>query len=192
MKINLMTNDIPYYTQRNNELEPNSSCNVTAMVQALCILKIDFPLSKYKQPEDALRNLIVSSGGDPTVHADLSKGLNDWIGARMSSFTTAAAIDDIISDLKDGKPSVMSGTFPYQYKDGSVKNIGHIVTISGVETAENGVPLWWIAQDPYGGDTWKNWSGSGRDIIFSHEQFMSKLKNPGKKEKWRHFFLNSL
>jgi hypothetical protein len=56
-----------------------------------------------------------------------------------------------------------------------------------VETAENGAPLWWIVQDPYG-DTWKNWSGSGRDIIFSHEQFMSSLKNLGKKEKWRHYF----
>jgi hypothetical protein len=150
-------------------------------------LKIDFPLSKYKQPEDALRNLIVSSGGDPTVHADLSKGFNDWIGTRISSFTMNAAIDDIISDLKDGKPSVMSGTFPYRYKDGSVKNIGHIITISGVEISENGVPLSWIVQDPYG-NTWGNWSGSGRNIIFSHEQFMTSLKNLGKKEKWRHYF----
>jgi hypothetical protein len=98
-----------------------------------------------------------------------------------------AAVDDIIADLKDGKPSVMSGTFPYKYKDGSVKNIGHIVTISGVEMAENGSPLSWIAQDPYG-NTWENWSGSGRDIIFSHEQFMAYLKNLGKKEKWRHYF----
>jgi hypothetical protein len=187
MKINLMTNDIPYYTQRNNELEPNSSCNVTAMVQALCILKIDFPLSIFKQPEDALRHLIVSSGGDPAVHADLSKGFNDWIGTRISSFTMNAAIDDIIVDLEDGMPSVMSGTFPYKNKDGSVKNIGHIVTVSGVETSESGAPLAWIVQDPYG-NTWENWGGSGRDIIFSHEQFIAFLKNPEKKEKWRHYF----
>jgi hypothetical protein len=187
MKINLMTNDIPYYSQRNNELAPNSSCNVTAMVQALCILRMGFPLSKFKQPEDTLRDLIVSSGGDPTVHADLSKGFNDWIGTRISSFTMNAAIGDIIADLKDGKPSVMSGTFLYKDKDGSVKDIGHIVTISGVEMAENGAPLSWIVQDPYG-NTWENWSGSGRDIIFTHEQFVAHLKNLGKKEKWRHYF----
>jgi hypothetical protein len=63
----------------------------------------------------------------------------------------------------------------------------HIVTISGVETSENGAPLSWIVQDPYG-NTWENWGGSGRDIIFPHTQFMAYLKNLERKEKWRHYF----
>jgi hypothetical protein len=187
MKISLMNKDIAYFSQRNNELDPNSSCNVTAMVQALCILKMNFPLSSYSQPEDALRNLIVSCGGDPAVHADLSKGFNEWIGKKITSFTMNASVDDIISDLKQGKPSVMSGTFPYKNRDGSVKNIGHIVTISGVELAGDNTPLSWEVQDPYG-DTWKNWAGSGRNIVFSHEQFIKYLKIPGKEIKWRHYF----
>jgi hypothetical protein len=187
MKISLMGKGIPYFSQRNNELEPNSSCNVTAMVQALCLLQMAFPLSGYNQPEDALRNLIVSCGGDPTVHADLSKGFNEWVGKKMTSFTTSASIDDIIADLKQGRPSVMSGTFPYKNRDGSVKNIGHIVTISGVELSDDSAPLSWEVQDPYG-DTWKNWTGSGRNISFSHEQFMKYLKTLGEKNKWRHYF----
>ncbi|MDR2097712.1 MAG: C39 family peptidase [Spirochaetaceae bacterium] len=186
MKISLMADDVPYFSQRNNELEPNSSCNVTAMVQALCLLRMDFPLSKFSQPEDALRDLIVSGGGDPTIHADLSKGFNEWAGRQMTRFTTAARIDDIILDLKNGKPSVMSGTFPY-YNNDSIKNIGHIVTISGVELSEDNAPLSWEVQDPYG-DTWKNWSGSGRNIKFSHEQFINYLKPLKGKDKWRHYF----
>jgi hypothetical protein len=187
MKINLMTDDVPFFSQRNNELDPHSSCNVTAMVQALSILRMGFPLSKFSQPEDALRNLIVTSGGDPTVHADLSKGFNEWIGKRTSSFTTNAAINDIILDLKNGKPSVMSGTFPYKYRDGNVKNIGHIVTLSGVELSEDGNPVSWDIQDPYG-NTWENWTGSGRNIKFSHAQFITYFKTLGKENKWRHYF----
>jgi hypothetical protein len=189
MKINLMKDDIAFYSQRNNELEPNSSCNVTAMVQALAILGVPLLNSgKYKQPEDELRALIVSFGGDPTVHADLSKGVNIWLAMTKTRFTMQASPAEIIGDLEAGKPSVMSGTFPFKYKDGSVKQIGHIVTISGVETSDDGAPKLWIVQDPYG-DTWKNWQGSGRNIIFTHKQFVTYFKNLDNPwEKWRHYF----
>jgi hypothetical protein len=191
MKINLMKDEISFYSQRNNELEPNSSCNVTAMVQALAIL--DVPLlqsGKYNQPEDELRALIVSFGGEPTVHADLSKGVNIWLGTTKTRFTMQASPADIIADIQAGKPSVMSGAFPYKYRDGSVKQIGHIVTISGVELSEeDGSPKLWYVQDPYG-NTWNNWQGSGRNIVFSHGQFIAyfkTLRDAGK--KWRHYFL---
>ena len=63
MKIDLNPNRANYYTQTNNELDPNISCQGTATVQCLDIIfKHDLRqieiLTPYGQPEDDLRKYI--------------------------------------------------------------------------------------------------------------------------------------
>lgn len=174
-----------YYQQRNNELRPGASCNTTSMVQALSILGFDFPKSeKYKQPEDALTAFILEKGGNPEAHADLSRFTNQWIGKDVTKFSTSLSIDFILSEIKNGRPVVLSGTFP-GYPAPMKAPYGHIVTLAGYDD-ENKSGI--IIDDPYG-NTLDNWKGSGKEVFLSWEQFISWFKPCGNASvKWGHTF----
>lgn len=142
--------DEHYYSQRNNEVDPNNTCNTTAMVQALEIAGYDFPkiFPQYRQPEDKLTHFIRTEkrvldywriidaanyaawekkkGGyyEPNeIHAVLSYGTNLFMGKKVTEFRDYYPIDSIVHEIMGNeKPCVMSGKFG---------NLNHIVTLVG-------------------------------------------------------------
>jgi len=94
MKIVNNSDGKPYYSQRNNELNPSSACNVTSMVSGLVSASWPLPAGKYKQPEDNLLEFIRSNPAvqkrwdaiDPQhktppnqLHELLCLGTNLWV-----------------------------------------------------------------------------------------------------------------
>jgi hypothetical protein len=178
------------YSQRNNELKPLESCNVTCMSMALDYLGYAFPGGPHKQPEDNLRAYMEANGLEPTIHDQLSKGVNGWIGRKVTSFSTAVSVNTLIKEIAAGRPVVISGTFPGYPKP--VKNpLGHIVCLVGFEWDGNNyneIPSAAIIDDPYG-QTLNNWQGNGNDVKIPWNLFVAWMKPCGNDlVKWGHVF----
>jgi hypothetical protein len=178
------------YSQRNNLVKPGESCNVTSMVMALSYLGCVFPSGKYGQPEDNLRAFIEASGKNPENHYDLSECTNRWMGKQVTAFSTSRKIDRIFSELLDGRPVVLSGSFP-GYPTRKPKPLGHIVCLVGAEwegDSRAGPPDSVVIDDPYG-NTLRNWQGSGNDVKLDYRKFIDWFKPAGDSDvKWGHFF----
>lgn len=167
-----------YYTQRNNEIDPLVSCNVTSMIQAADILGVSkrFPKdSKYKQPEDALRHLIESAGEDPTVHSTLSSFTNKFLKDDFTSFSTVNLVTDLLRDIREGRPVVLSGNFPYINSKGKKMTLGHINTLIGYETDDNNELSKVTILDPFGNPL-KNFEGTGYLVELTAAQFYDFYK----------------
>jgi uncharacterized protein YvpB len=186
------------YSQRNNEVKPFSSCNVTSMVMALDYLGYTLPNGAYQQPEDNLRAFIERHGKDPTNHYVLSDYTNKWMGKEVARFSTERTIGAILTELREGRPVVISGTFPgypepnVNKVTGKQESLGHIVCLVGLEF-KNGnsgsLPDSMIWDDPYG-NTLQNWMGSGNDISIPYQTFIDWIKPCGDTTyKWGHFFI---
>ena len=190
MKINISTGKVNY-SQRNNERDPLLTCNTTSMVMALCYLGYKFPEGKYKQPEDNLHYYITEELKlRPWVHAELSMGTNKWMNKNVTDFSVSRPVKDIIQQLVDKKPVVLSGDFP-GYPTKRNTPLGHIVCLVGAEwnkTIFQKYPSTIIIDDPYG-NTLDDWKGSGNDVVLSWEQFINWFKPCGSETvKWGHFF----
>jgi uncharacterized protein YvpB len=177
----LVKPDWDYYSQRNNEIDPLISCQVTAMIQALDMLGCRFPEGKHGQPEDNLRAFLKNKKLDPEAHYDLSRGVNEWLGKKATVFSTGIDVEGLKEDIKAGRPAVLSGTFPGHPTE-RPKPLGHIVTMAGY--GEEGV----IIIDPYG-DTLNDWKGSGKKVLLTWERFNNWIKPAGNpRYKWAHLF----
>jgi hypothetical protein len=180
------------FSQRNNEVMPLISCNVTSMVMGLSYLGWEFPAGKYKQPEDNLRTCFMEQGKNPEIHADLAEYTNRWLGKTAVSFSTRRMVSQIVNEVAEGRPVVISGQFP-GFPTRRSHPLGHIVCLVGCEwqpaSAENPVasPDYFVIDDPYG-DTLNDWKGSGNDIRLDAGTFYNWLK-PEKDQgiKWGHF-----
>ena len=209
-KINVSDGKINY-SQRNNELNPHGSCNVTSIVMALSYLGWEFPKGRYSQPEDNLTDFITNDPGviqernkfvaanpwakgipSVQIHDLLALGTNIWLGKKAVSFLWNRKIFDILSQPEEGKPVVLSGTFP-GYPTVMPQPYGHIVTAVGTiwesEKGSSSVqPSHIIIDDPYG-NTLDNWKGSGNDIEIPWNLFIAWFREPNDTNiKWGHFF----
>jgi hypothetical protein len=178
------------YSQRNNEVKPLESCNVTSMCMALDYMGYSFPEGKYTQPEDNLREFIEAKGWSPEVHDQLSQGANEWIGRRAAFFSTGILINEVISEIIASRPVVMSGTFP-GYPKPRLEPLNHVVCLVGFEWEGNNyneTPTCAVVDDPYG-NTMDNWRGNGNDVKIPWGLFVSWMK-PQKdtRAKWGHLF----
>ena len=185
------------YSQRNNEVNPNKSCNTTSMVMAASYIPEIWNLftnselykkysQKFKQPEDCLQQYMLDVGLRPTFHDDLSKAFNQFVGKKVASFSMGMPLATMVKELKEGRPVVISGDFPKS----NGKTLGHIVCLVGCEFSNENkteIPDYWIIDDPYG-DTLNDWQGSGNDIKLTHDYFMKHIKEKGKAKKWAHIF----
>lgn len=197
MRIYNVSKDKVNYSQRNNEVNPNKSCNTTSMTMAASYMPkiwelfINSPIyknyaKKFEQPEDCLQQFILDNKLRPTYHDDLSKAFNDFVGKNVTKFSMSVPIATLVAELKEGRPVVISGDFPKA--DG--KTLGHIVCLVGCvfnNDNKTEVPDYWIIDDPYG-DTLNDWQGSGNDIKLTNEFFMKYIKEKGKSRKWAHIF----
>jgi hypothetical protein len=181
------------YSQRNNLIKPFESCNVTSMVMALEYMGYVFPKGEFGQPEDNLRTFMETNGKNPELHAELSEYTNKWMGRKVTEFSMLRTISDILSELLEGHPVVISGTFP-GFPTKKAKPLGHIVCLVGAEWDNKsewiGPPDRVIWDDPYG-NTMKDWQGSGNDIKIEYKKFIEWIKPVNNTvAKWGHFFIN--
>jgi uncharacterized protein YvpB len=132
--------NIPYKSQRDNEINPDGSCNVTSLAMCLEYLGAKRRVNSG-QFEDELYNYAESNGLSRHDPHDLAVIVEAY-GCR-DDFRTNATIDQVKGWLTDGKPIVTHGYFT---------EFGHIVVLAGFD--EKG----FFAHDPYG-----EWTPAGYD-----------------------------
>lgn len=222
------------YSQLNNKINPNNTCNTTSMVMALDYMGYKFPddmFPEYEQPEDKLTMLcytesdvldyydklsppmfrqwkaeletikennpelplkdykFIDSYPPNEVHAVLSYAANKFVGVDNATyFKDNASIEDIIKELTEGKPVVVSVKFG---------KLNHILTLTGVELeteneGESWIPVRFFADDTYGRfdvSTGKyDKSKSGNDSEFAVDELVPCLKAINSGNKYAHFF----
>lgn len=181
-------------SQRDNDLIPSSSCNVTAMINASASCGHIFPKGKHKQAEDNLLEFILSDKEcerlwlieNPKrnipmnqIHAVLALGFNRWMGKEIAKFTTKAKFSAIYEWLRNGNTGMTSGMFP--------KTNGHCVAVVGMEIRENDYePVSLIIKDSWGDYHTDYRNTNGHNIKMSIED-AKKILSGGKDEKWFHF-----
>lgn len=181
-------------SQRDNELIPSSSCNVTAMINASASCGHKFPSGKFKQAEDNLLNFIMANDEckklwkkeNPKqdipmnqIHAVLALGFNLWMGKEIARFTTSAKIANIIRWLNDGNCGMVSGMFP--------KTRGHCVAVVGVETRDSDYETTSLIIKDSWGDYHTDYKDRDGDKIRMGMEDVEKILSGGKDGKWFHF-----
>jgi len=185
----LMTDDTPLYSQRNNEILPPEACNVTAMCQALAICGYQFPKGDYRQEEDNLMYFILH---DPRVrdfyvkynqpsykpyelHEALCYATNLWMDKHVCAFRASIDFEKTISNIDHGNCILFGGRYP-TYK-GTL--IDHITCCHGY--AGDNIIL---------ADSWGNYqtlyaeTRAQRSVLMPHEDFISYIKTPEVDVKW--------
>jgi hypothetical protein len=180
------------FSQRNNEIMPLVTCQVTSMVMGLSYLGWEFPEGRYRQPEDNLKTYFMEQKKNPEIHADLAEYTNRWLGKTAVSFSTKRTLPQIINEIVKERPVIVSGQFP-GFPTRRVQPLGHVVCLVGCEwlpaNAKNPVaaPDFFIVDDPYG-NTLNDWNGSGNDIRLNAVTFYDWIKpEKDKSTKWGHF-----
>jgi hypothetical protein len=186
------------FSQRNNEVNPLSSCNTTSLtmatsyIPALWEMFIKSPIfsqyKQYEQPEDRLQQFMLDQGLTPTVHSDLVTAYNLFIGKPVDYFSTAVPFKELVEELFCERPWVGSGTFP-GFPNLRKEPLGHIVCVVGIVYEDNPyTPAEMIVDDPYG-NTMNNWQGSGNDVHIPWDLFVKWMKPCGDKNLfWAHRF----
>ncbi|MEG3932028.1 MULTISPECIES: C39 family peptidase [unclassified Microcoleus] len=124
---------VPYKSQRDNEMNPDGSCNVTSIAMCLEYLKIPRRHSEG-QFEDELYNYALDQGLSRHSGYDLAQIVRDY-GAK-DNYSETATIEQVTDWLASGNPAVVHGYFTYPE--------GHIVVFVGYDSTG------FIVHDPYG------------------------------------------
>ncbi len=146
-----------YYSQRNNQIDPNEACAPTSLIMAMVYSGLTLPDCGSRQPEDCLMEFLRTDLGvqawykenfrqqfDAGIQANeiapvREYGLNRWMGRPVNRFSWGATIQEIVYSLIRGKAVVVSGEWPYITADGHHKGISHVVCVSGFESAQDNV-----------------------------------------------------
>ena len=200
MKIVNNSDGKPYYSQRNNELSPGSSCNVTSMVSGLVSASWPLPEGKFKQPEDNLLDFIRSNPAvqkrwdeiDPQhktppnqLHELLCLGTNLWtehLGGPKILLLWQLSIADIKAAIDNGGAVVMSGRF----QDERSGEIGHIVPVVGYQADDSGAVTHFILDDPWGDYSSLYRVQRGDDIFMPVADWLSMIRDQNKPLKFGH------
>jgi len=210
-----------YYSQRNNRIRPLETCAPTSMIDALVASGIALPETDDEQPEDALTHFLehdprvidfyrnndqawirefYAAGRPPNeIHPVLAYGTNLWLGRPdLVRFTWSATVTGIAIALRRGSAVVVSGEWPCAMRDGSIKEIGHVVAVVGFETAQDTVRedphldgeliSAFIIDDPYGDYRTLYRERRGDDVVCSLADFKAYTKTRFQSEaKLAHF-----
>lgn len=209
-------------SQRDNLVRPHETCNPTAIAMMLTYSGITLPaytgqledtLTKFANNDPRVINFYQNNmqkwirdlykQGRPAneIHAVMEYAVNTWYGKDIISFTTTGSIQKIIKSLLDNKPVVLSGEFPYKYKSGVIKNIGHMVCCVGFETEQDlsDSPRLYdlditkikniILDDPYGNYHTMYADINGNDIQMPYADFLSKIREKNSISKWCYFLV---
>lgn len=207
MRIFIASHD-DFHTQRNNEIAPAETCNVTSMINALKASGIPVP-DGAGQPEDRLAEILESpeayaklakdypqmTGTKPReIHGLLSWAVNEkFIGNKVTTFSAAVSLREILFRIiKFKTASVISTT---------MTKGGHLVAIAGFSTTQDiagitspaGIDVA-LLRRIYLLDSWGDWTtgyeagSSGFGVGISYDEFMTMAKPASVERKWAHLF----
>lgn len=131
---------IPYKSQRDNEENPDGSCNVTSLAMCLEYLGIKRRV-KLGQFEDELYKYAIEKGLNRHDPHDLAAIVENY--SCRDDFRANATIEQVQDWVSEGNPAVIHGYFT---------SFGHIVVVAGFN--ETG----FLIHDPYG-----EWNSCGYD-----------------------------
>lgn len=131
--------DVPYRSQRNNQINPDGACNVTSVAMPLLYFGVRprYP-EVFPQFEDELYDYTKRVGLNRHDALDLVKVVEAY-GCR-DRFSSTYKIADIKAALVNQQPAILHGYFT---------SFGHIIVAVGYD--EYGL----IVHDPYG--EWYSW-----------------------------------
>lgn len=182
---------VPYKSQRDNEHDPSSTCNVTALAMAMDYLGVS-KSDPQAQLEDELYELIRSPSGlafykqtNPQLH---EKGIPAnqvydnlvWAAEQYglrASFSGKRSWQQIAQEIQDGRPVLLSTTLTAS---------GHIVLLVGL-TATGDL----VCHDPYGDFKRGYKSKAGAFRIYPSHCIAQHVKEVHSDEKWA-LFLRAL
>ncbi|NJM45771.1 MAG: C39 family peptidase [Alkalinema sp. RU_4_3] len=134
-----ITLNVPYRSQRNNEINPDGACNVTSLAMVLQYFGVEQrQAASYAQFEDELYDYAETNGLSRHDPHDLAVIVEDY-GLR-DDFRSDSTLEQIKAWIALRRPVVVHGYFT---------NFGHIITLIGYD--ESG----FIVHDPYG--EWNDW-----------------------------------
>lgn len=197
----------PYRSQRDNRDRAAISCNVTALVMAIDGAGIQLPrVAAGIQPEDDLARVTetpevraVMESVAPWAaqrnwpprgeHQTLAHAANLWLGREHVRFSYRSSLRQIVADLADGRPSVVTGWFTPG---------GHMVAVIDVDTEQAlgpGMPAADVdlmrvtrlrVHDPWGNQKtgYKDWNGAL--VGYRLEELHQFLCDAGAGSKWAH------
>jgi hypothetical protein len=195
-----------YYSQRNNELSPESSCNVTSYINALVCAGFSpdkFPQhKKFPQPEDRLMDFLksdksvqdkyrqnpLSKDYPPNeIHEVLCYGVNQWLkgSLKLPCLFTTATPSAMVEHLRKRGALIVSGNMTFS----SGKQYGHMFSIVGCryDEAEMANTLEFFIVDPYGSWVDSYLKGSdGYDVKMHLRDALKLLKPLDKTNKYVH------
>jgi GH24 family phage-related lysozyme (muramidase) len=160
--------NVPYFSQRDNENEPSSTCNITCV--AMCLAFYGIKAQGSRQLEDELYAEVKKKGWDKYTHDDLSKLLK--ANGLLNQFSTEASWDSVKGHLGSGNPVIISGKFTKS---------GHIIVLRGYN--DQG---FWV------NDPWGEWfatgyqNKSGNNLHYSY-RLCNSISYGGDKSTWAHF-----
>jgi hypothetical protein len=161
---------VPYLSQRDNELRPLGTCNVTCYAMALSYLGAKRRArDSQRQFEDELFKFLERNGRDRHVHDDLA-----WMGRQYgvdASFSTRRTWAQVTAELQAGNPVVVST---------KLTSSGHIILIRGRN--EQG----FIVNDPFGNALAKYKDRNGNGLVYPFKLMEDKVRGD-KPFLWGHF-----
>jgi hypothetical protein len=138
--------NFPYFSQRDNQLNPSGSCNVTSIGMCLHYFGIRGDGS-FPQLEDQLYDRCLHQGWSRHDPYGLQCLVESY--KLKDHLTTSGTLTDIRDAIDDGLPCVLHGYFT---------RFGHIIVVKGYDRGG------FIVNDP-----WGEWHSSGYDTSVSGE-----------------------
>lgn len=131
--------DIPYFSQRNNQYNPDGSCSTTCIAMVLKYYDVQRRWGGHTQFEDEIYQYFLDNRltiGSPN---DMVKCIENY--GVTDNYNSYGTIESVKEHLAKGNPVITHGYFT---------NVGHLVTLIGYN--EKG----FFVNDPYG-----EWFSSG-------------------------------
>lgn len=168
---------VPYFSQRDNQLNPSGSCNITCVAMALAYLGVKGN-GQGRLPDQLYRYMEANNLSRHSPQ-DLAYLVNSRYGPGIKDdFRADRTIKDIIQALDTGKVVVVHGYFTQS---------GHIILIKGYDPVKKA----FICHDPWG--EWYNTGydrrpSEGKDEVYSYAMISRLCEDPGDPSSiWAHF-----
>lgn len=198
-----------YLSQRNNIITSSWTCNTTSMCMGIYYMGYDFPTGTYEQPEDNLtwfcqndtealkyfetnyptdyQNWLENPNDNAApneYHSVLNYDTNLWMQREITYWNGSTTIADIVGDLREGKPVVLSALFG---------TLNHIICAVGIKYLSSDVyflnPKRLIYDDPWGMTyNYDNEPYTGDNMELQWDNFISTIKPVNSQTKWAHRF----
>lgn len=150
---------VPYYSQRNNKVDPHTTCFSSAVAM---VLAAAFPHA-ISDDEDYI-NFRVKHGLSTTAQSHLDCLRKDFlVDARFSNRQSL----DWLKDRAEKGLATAVGLLHRGRLDNPTKNGGHYVVVFGRVGDDN-----WLVHDPFGKYNWENGTHSnesGANLVWPHE-----------------------